>query len=103
MFKKIAAVLIAASVVGAPMIATAQPAPTERSTTVKVVTPHKVVHVKKHRAAHRHHAKRVKIVTTHRHGRHVTVVKHRKHKHVKHVRHQHGADKVVVKKVIRTN
>lgn len=101
MFKKLAAVLIAASVVGAPMIATAHPAPTERRATVKVVTPHKVVHVKKHRAAHRHHVKRVKVVTAHRHGRHVTVVKHRKH--VKHVRHHHGTDKVVVKKVIRIN
>jgi hypothetical protein len=88
------------------MIASAQssaPA-TQSRTTVKVVKPNKVVVVKKHRAAHRHHVKRVKVVTAHRHGRHVTVVKHRKHvKHVKHVRHHHGADKVVVKKVIRTN
>jgi Ni/Co efflux regulator RcnB len=98
MFNKLAAVLIAASVVGAPMIATAQPMSTESRTTVKVAKPNKVVVVNKHRAASRHHVKRVKVVSGHRHGRHVTVVKHRKH-----VRHHHGANKVVVKKVIRTN
>jgi hypothetical protein len=106
MFKKLAAVLIAASVIGAPMVASAQSAPSSESrTTVKVAKPHKAMIVKKHRIANRHHVKRVKVVTAHRHSRHDTVVKHRNHvKHVKHVRHVDGSKKkVVIKNTTRAN
>lgn len=88
MFKKLAAVLIAASVIGAPMIVSsaAQAQTTQTRTVIKTAKPHKVVVVKK-RSVHRHHAHR-------HHAQHVTVVKHRKHVH----RHN-GPKTVVIKKV----